>query len=187
MWVGGDFTACAAFLTQKKIEYQVVRTFVTIAGRSPAARRYSSAPPRSNVPAEKKTKKPCTDKTGPRAKKEASQFTTVMVRNLPIRAAPDHVMEHLAELGFGDSYETLYLPVDSKSGMNRGYGFIHFDTWEMAAKFCEKVEGTQLCGRKKALTASIAAHQGALKKTQLKRAGKKVKTDLQFTPFAWVR
>lgn len=42
---------------------------------------------------------------------------------------------------FGNSYDFLYLPCDTKSGANQGYGFINFIDLDALKRFYEKFHG----------------------------------------------
>jgi hypothetical protein len=68
-----------------------------------------------------------------------------MLSNLPCRVTQPQMMTILDDLGFGDSYDLLYLPVgkpSSKSGTsNLGYGFVNFKTVEDAQLCFEVFEG----------------------------------------------
>jgi hypothetical protein len=82
---------------------------------------------------------------------------TLMLRNLPNRAKPQRVEEHLNSLGFTEF--TLHLPIDARTGVNKGYCFVRLDE-SLAAAVCAKVDGTQLgSGSKKKLCAVIAESQ----------------------------
>jgi len=107
--------------------------------RPAASVRSSSAPPRVTIP------------------------LTVMLRNLPNRAKQARVEEHLMSLGFMQFQ--LHLPIDARTGVNKGYAFIRLPDEQTARSFCEKVDQTQLpgpqagCGSRKKLVAVVAASQ----------------------------
>jgi len=118
-------------------------TFVAVEEEEPprgARRRTQSAPPDVAVP------------------------VTVMLRNLPNRAKASRVLEHVKELGFVNF--KLHLPIDSRSGVNKGYAFVQLPTVELASSFCALVDQTQLAplpgscsGSSKKLTAMYACDQ----------------------------
>lgn len=93
----------------------------------------------------------------------SSAPATLMLRNLPNRAKKDRIEEHMHSLGFFD-FE-LHLPIDSRTGVNKGYAFIRLPDEGTALKFITAVEKTQLPGgnstSNKLLTAFFAANQGA--------------------------
>lgn len=118
-------------------ELVVANTFITLplegAG---AARRASSCPPRIRTPC------------------------TVMLRNLPNRAKPAKVEEHATALGFREFQ--AHLPIDARTGVNKGYAFVRFPDEAAALRFCAAVHGTRLPGTlsTKRLVAVKAANQG---------------------------
>jgi len=121
-------------------ELEVENTFVTL--KKPAARRRSSCPPRIRTPC------------------------TVMLRHLPNRAKQQRIDDHVQALGFTE-YK-LHLPIDARTGVNKGYCFVRFYDEETAAEFCRSVDQTQLpaapgtsSGSSKRLTAVLAANQTA--------------------------
>lgn len=91
----------------------------------------------------------------------------VMLKNLPNRAKPERVKGHIIDLGF--TCEKLYMPMDHKTGVNRGYAFVRFADEHTAIAFIRKVEKTQLpaSSSKKMLTASFAVQQTALRNRDL--------------------
>jgi len=120
-------------------DYEVEKTFITVRPAGGARKRESSCPARIHTP------------------------TTVMLRNLPNRAKQDRIEEHLRKLGFADA--GLYLPLDTRTGVNRGYCFIRFVEEATAQRFCKAVHQTRLPGTTsncvKRLVAVFAANQGA--------------------------
>jgi hypothetical protein len=123
-------------------DYEVEKTFVTVRPVSGSRKRESSCPARIHTP------------------------TTVMLRNLPNRAKLVRFQEHLINLGGADLYESVYMPVDTRTGMNKGYAFVHFKSQALAAKFTAKVAGTKLPGSQssKVLALSEAKQPGLASK-----------------------
>jgi len=82
--------------------------------------------------------------------------TTVMLSNLPNRAQEHQVRAHVATLGA--DVQELTLPMDKRTGVNRGYAFCKFDDEDAARDFIALVEGTQIEGSKskKRLAGSFA-------------------------------
>jgi hypothetical protein len=120
-------------------DYEVEKTFVTVRPAGGSRKRESSCPARIHTP------------------------TTVMLRNLPNRAKQDRIEEHLQQLGFAEA--GLYLPLDTRTGVNRGYCFIRFMDEKTALRFTKAVHQTRLPSTTsncvKRLVAVFAANQGA--------------------------
>jgi RNA recognition motif-containing protein len=127
------------FLPFEQQEYFLTKTFVAVPDEAPthpgARRRTRSSPPSFSVP------------------------VTVMLRNLPNRAKSAKVLEHVKDLGF-PSFK-LHVPIDCRSGVNKGYCFVQLPSMELAAKFCSAVDQTQLpaSGSTKKLHAMFACDQ----------------------------
>jgi hypothetical protein len=140
------------------IEFEVIKTFVTIPEpRHPALRRSASAPATARFCQATRVVQPRA-----RTPKGKAVCTTVMVRNLPNRTKLDRMENFLASLGF-EKYESVYMPMDSRTGMNKGYAFVHFKDGKTAEAFCIAVEGMQFPNSRssKRLSASAASYQGA--------------------------
>jgi enoyl-CoA hydratase/carnithine racemase len=77
-------------------------------------------------------------------------ITTLMLSNLPCRVTQHQMVDVLDAMGFGDSYDLLYLPVGkpaSKSGTsNLGYGFINFMDPDEALIFADVFQAYQFEG-----------------------------------------
>jgi hypothetical protein len=128
------------------IPFKVEKTFVTVkpeAIASPSsARRNQSCPPR--------VAQPC----------------TVMLRNLPNRAKARRIEEHLNNLGFKDF--TMYLPLDPRTGVNKGYVFVRLADRASALAVIQAIHHTRLpdvpgSRSHKKLTAAFAVDQGTLR------------------------
>ncbi|CAE8584118.1 unnamed protein product, partial [Polarella glacialis] len=68
----------------------------------------------------------------------------MMMRNIPNKYTQDMLLEEVKQAGFADTYESFYLPVDTKSGVNRGYAFFHFRKLEHAQSFLRAFNGYRM-------------------------------------------
>lgn len=85
-----------------------------------------------------------------------------MLRHLPNRCKRERIEEHVRSLGFPNF--TMHLPLDTRTGVNKGYCFVRFQESHDAWLFCQRVFDTQIVGTKastKRLMAILAANQGA--------------------------
>jgi len=69
---------------------------------------------------------------------------TVMMRNLPNKYSQHLLVQEIAEAGFGEAYDFLYLPMDNQTGANRGYAFINFVRSSLAQRFKLAYEGKSM-------------------------------------------
>lgn len=67
--------------------------------------------------------------------------TTVMLRNMPNNYTRDMLIELVEEMGFGDAYDFVYLPIDFSSQAGLGYAFINFNSVEKAQLCFHTFEG----------------------------------------------
>lgn len=73
-----------------------------------------------------------------------SNYTTVMLRNIPNKYTQSSLLEALDGNGFEGLYNFFYLPVDFKNGCNMGYAFINMVDHESATRFVSAFKGYQL-------------------------------------------
>mmetsp|Transcript_57637 Transcript_57637/g.134907 ORF Transcript_57637/g.134907 Transcript_57637/m.134907 type:complete len:200 (+) Transcript_57637:82-681(+) len=92
-----------------------------------------------------------------------SDFTTLIISNLPVNADKACIQAGLRDIGFHGSYNFLHVPARFKDGSCRGYCFINFVTHRTALKFKGKWQGHRMfCGpwHRKPLAVDVAAVQG---------------------------
>jgi hypothetical protein len=70
-----------------------------------------------------------------------SDYTTVMLRNLPNDYTRDMLVDLLRSKGFGSSYDFLYLPFDFKRSSGLGYAFVNMTTHEEALRVMRILAG----------------------------------------------
>ena len=66
--------------------------------------------------------------------------TTLMIKNIPNKYTIHFLSEEIDQ-SFRNYYDFLYLPCDTKSGANQGYGFINFIDLDAIKRFYEKFHG----------------------------------------------
>lgn len=72
---------------------------------------------------------------------EAEPITTLMIRNVPNRYSQELLVTELKELGFRDSFDFVYLPIDRITHWNVGYAFVNLLDAETATRCAEKLQG----------------------------------------------
>lgn len=65
-----------------------------------------------------------------------SGYTTLMIRNIPNRYTQAELMQELTDLGFADTFDFFYVPLDRGTMSNVGYAFVNFTSCFHAAR-CE--------------------------------------------------
>jgi len=70
-----------------------------------------------------------------------SEFTTVMVRNIPNDYLRDNLLKVLDDEGFKGKYNFVYLPVDFKRKAGLGYAFVNMINHSEAEQFMERFSG----------------------------------------------
>eukprot|EP00928_Gymnodinium_smaydae_P042875 TRINITY_DN28834_c1_g4_i1.p1 TRINITY_DN28834_c1_g4~~TRINITY_DN28834_c1_g4_i1.p1 ORF type:complete len:375 (-),score=100.80 TRINITY_DN28834_c1_g4_i1:125-1183(-) len=127
---------------------QMQKPSITINGR----RVHQSSPKNVNL-AEEFAKTEQTDRP-----------TTMMIRNIPNAYTQTQLIAELGELGFKDSYDFLYLPMDKNTAASIGYAFVNFLDADWAERCKTELEGyrfkSQRRGCCKIATVSVAHLQG---------------------------
>jgi hypothetical protein len=79
--------------------------------------------------------------------RQESGITTFMLRNIPNRVKVEDIQDRICALGFGETYDFLYMPLDLQSKQNKGYAFVNLINERVAAEFAERFNGTRFEGR----------------------------------------
>ena len=74
---------------------------------------------------------------------KATDYTTVMLRNIPNKFTLDMLLKQL-KVDFDGEFDFMYLPIDFKNGCNVGYCFINFRTCESCANFVSMFHGVDV-------------------------------------------
>lgn len=85
---------------------------------------------------------------------DATGFTTLMIRNLPLNIMQSDVLEELDSSGFRGEYDFLYMPCDFHTGCGKGFAFVNFprhvtalrfvDAWHKSRRFSMQWSGPTL-------------------------------------------
>lgn len=90
--------------------------------------------------------------------------TTMMIRNIPNRYTQRELIRELEELGFGGSFDFLYVPIDKATMCNVGYAFVNFIEPAWAARCMQTFDNYPFKKYRKArgkiATVSVAHIQG---------------------------
>jgi len=70
---------------------------------------------------------------------ESSDVTTLMIRNIPNKCTQQMLIKELDSLGFKGEYDFVYLPMDTFTRLNVGYGFVNFVTVGAASECTRKL------------------------------------------------
>jgi len=90
--------------------------------------------------------------------------TTWMVRNVPNCYTQGDLVAELDEMGLGDTYDFLYMPMDKASKASIGYAFVNFLDPVWSFRFSELIAGHMFAKHRKnkEASASVAHMQGFL-------------------------
>jgi hypothetical protein len=78
--------------------------------------------------------------------RDREPITTFMLRNIPNRMKVVDLQQRICDLGFGDTYDFLYVPFDLRSEQNKGYAFVNLVTQSVAMDFAKRFNGTKFDG-----------------------------------------
>eukprot|EP00928_Gymnodinium_smaydae_P011287 TRINITY_DN14184_c0_g1_i1.p1 TRINITY_DN14184_c0_g1~~TRINITY_DN14184_c0_g1_i1.p1 ORF type:complete len:643 (-),score=61.66 TRINITY_DN14184_c0_g1_i1:125-2053(-) len=88
-----------------------------------------------------------------------SEFTTVMIRNLPSTMSQSTLLDELDKSEFVGAYDFCYMPSSLDTGEGRGFAFVNFVKASVAAEFMSSWHGRIIDGQK--LNTSVAEIQGS--------------------------
>lgn len=90
--------------------------------------------------------------------------TTMMIRNIPNRYTQRELIRELETLGFGGTFDFLYVPIDKGTMCNVGYAFVNFIDHNQAARCMTVFDNYSFAKHRKArgkiATVSVAHIQG---------------------------
>jgi len=93
--------------------------------------------------------------------------TTLMIRNIPNRYSQDELIDELEGLGFSDTFDFFYAPIDVGTMGNVGYAFVNFVDAAAARRCHEVLDGftfekhlKSTTSRRRAAKVSVAHLQG---------------------------
>jgi len=94
---------------------------------------------------------------------DSREYTTIMLKNLPQVFSQQDLMRAMDKHGFAKTYNFCYVPVNFQEGSCRGYAFINFRTYTVAAAFLSAWHGSRIfCTdlHYRPLVAVVAGSQG---------------------------
>lgn len=137
-------------------------------GKGPHDRPAGSAP-RPGLRHQDKERFTATPTEPPRAVptiQEGDGVTTIMIK-MHNTVSAVQLMAHIAQLGLGHAYDYVYVPMDRRAKVNKGYGFVNFATPAHALSYAQKVERGDLPLGKKQLVVIPAKAQGVAANLEL--------------------
>lgn len=116
-----------------------------------------------------------------------SDGATIRIGNLPNRAKLERIQSFLEDLSLMKYCDSIYMPLDRKTGVCKGYAFLHFTDEAMALQFCKQADGQTLprSVSPKQMCTSFASRQQAA--TIPKKLPKNSTDGRTFTAFLWIR
>lgn len=72
-------------------------------------------------------------------RKDTSEYTTVMIRNIPCRYVQEWLIQDITEIS--EQFNFVYLPPVKRGEGNVGYAFVNFATPDAARLFMDKFQG----------------------------------------------
>jgi hypothetical protein len=94
-----------------------------------------ASPSISNGPRSQEVSKVQADICPPAPEEAWGDQTTAMLRNIPSKYTQAKLMREINGAGFLGHFDFLYLPMDPRSKVNRGFAFCNFDSAESAKRF----------------------------------------------------
>jgi RNA recognition motif-containing protein len=87
-----------------------------------------------------------------------------MIRNIQIGLMFVDIQKRLCDLGFAETFDFLYMPLDLQSKQNKGYAFVNLINESVATEFAKRFSGIKFEGRlsSKEVHVCKAAAQGLL-------------------------
>eukprot|EP00928_Gymnodinium_smaydae_P043971 TRINITY_DN2936_c0_g1_i1.p1 TRINITY_DN2936_c0_g1~~TRINITY_DN2936_c0_g1_i1.p1 ORF type:complete len:435 (+),score=77.50 TRINITY_DN2936_c0_g1_i1:123-1427(+) len=113
-------------------------------------------------------------------------FTTVMLRNIPVKYNREMMLADMDARGFVGAYDFFYLPIDFQTGNTVGYAFVNFVTPTEAARFRATYNGLQLSpDSTKICEVSLAKAQGKAKNVEQYRNSSVMSMEERFKPLVF--
>lgn len=87
---------------------------------------------------------------------------TAMVRQIPRHFTQQALLQEVVSRGFEGLFDFLYLPYDTKKGINVGYGFVNFTDPRMALSFRDALDGVFLDKQMKVKGKPLRVHPASV-------------------------
>lgn len=89
---------------------------------------------------------------------KSANVTTLMIRHFPNDVTQQRLMDELAESGFGEACDFVYMPTDASTKQNKGYAFLNMISTSLAGIFIGAWHLSRRFGT--VLSVSVAELQG---------------------------